>query len=292
MKELDIKISYQCNNACIFCLNKEKKYYQEASFISLIQQIKLFALQGGEKLIVSGGEPLINKNFFDLIIFAKKSGIKIIEIQTNGRMLYYEDIVKRLKEFEPISFLTSLHFSNHKLYQQYCQSDGFNQVIYGIQNLIKYKLNFTINTVIMKPNLSHLKDIVTLVKAKSAQKIQFRFIDGKNVMSQYKKFVPRYRECAPYIKNIINENADINVAFKEIPLCVIGEKFKQNISPRHNPQRLNLGANNTLLTTNHIMSTQFIFPNCTKCIYATNYCEGVRKEYAIIYGTKEFKPIL
>lgn len=290
MRELDIKVGFQCNNACIFCLNKDKRYYQKFPLEVLKKQIESFVEEGGKKLIISGGEPLISKYLFHLMTFAREKGVEFLEIQTNGRMLYYEEMVKKIKDFEPVSFLVSLHFPNNKLYKRYCRSDGFYQVMKGIKNLVKYNCNFTISTVIMKPNLPYLKILIKLLKKIGSKKNQYRFIDGKNIINNYKKFVPRYRECVPIIKEIIKENPDVRIFLKEFPICVLGKEFKNYLAPPMNPERLNLAIGNKIFTTREIEVSQFSFPNCKRCIYKS-ICEGVRKEYIQIYGIKEFKPI-
>ncbi|UZE93282.1 MAG: radical SAM protein [Candidatus Nealsonbacteria bacterium] len=291
MKELDIKVGYACNNSCIFCLNKEKRYYKEFPVEDLKRQIVDSANVGCKKLIISGGEPLISKHLFDLLAFAKQKGIKAIEIQTNGRMLSYETLVKKLKEFQFISFLVSLHFSNPGLYRTYCRSDGFYQVVKGIKNLVRNKQDLTINTVVMKMNLPYLKELVKLLKGIGVVKIQYRFIDGRNVMDRYKEFVPQYKEAVPTIREIIKENPSLNIRINEIPLCVLGEEFKDSLAPPANPERVNLSIGNKLFTSPEILKSQFIFPNCEECFYHPT-CKGIRKEYCQIYDTSEIKPII
>ncbi len=294
-KELDIKPNYRCNNACVFCLNKDKKTYKNPSLEELKKHISnlIKAADGTKqsKLVVSGGEPLIFKELFELLSFAKNAGVNSIEIQTNGRMLYYENIVKELKKFEPIGFLVSFQFPNAELYKKYSRTDGFNQTVGGIKNLVKYNCNFTINTVVMKPNLPHLKNMVKFIKKLGAKRCQYRFIDGRNVMEDYKKFVPRYSECLPLLKKIMKENPDISISLKEFPACIAGKKLKNNLSLGLNPKRLNLTTKNKVVTTKEITAAQFIFPNCKGCLWKPD-CNGVRKEYVKIFGQKEFKPII
>ncbi len=291
IKELDIKISYQCNNTCVFCLNKDKRKIKD-DIKTIKKNIEEFTKNGGERLIISGGEPLISNSFFDLIFFSKKKGIKFFNIQTNARMLYYEDAVKKLKNFEPIRFLISFHFPDKKLYKKYCQSDGFNQTIEGLKNLLKYDCNFLINTVVMKKNLHYLEDMIKILRSIGiSQGIQYRFIDGKNIISDYKKFVPRYSECSSILEKIIKKNRDIKICLSEFPFCVLKKESRKSAGIFINPKRFNLNAYGEMFFTKEISDNQFILPNCDKCFYKLK-CLGVRKEYIDIYGDKEFKPII
>jgi len=296
MKELDIKVGYACNNACVFCLNKDKRYFQEYSIKILKNQIKKSTDKECKKLIISGGEPLISKNFFELINFAKINGINTIEIQTNGRMLCYEEFMKKINAFRPMSFLVSLHFPDKKLYKKYCQSDGFDQVIDGIKNLVKHGYNFNVNTVVMKLNMHYLEEIVEKLREIGVKNIQYRFIDGKNILNEfgknkYKKFVPKYSEVVETIKRIIRRNKNINIRLNEFPVCIIGESLIKNLAPSTNIERENLSLDNKVHMSDEIMSQQFVFPNCKECMYRS-ICKGIRKEYYKIYGGKEINPII
>jgi MoaA/NifB/PqqE/SkfB family radical SAM enzyme len=292
IKELDVKLSYKCNNNCVFCLNKDKRE-SESSFEVIKKTVDLFGQNNGDKLVISGGEPLISKNLFELLAFAKSRNIRIIEIQTNARMLYYEDMVKRLKEFDPITFLVSFQFPNNKLYKKYSGTEnGFNQTVQGIKNLIKHKLSFFINTVVMKPNLAYLEEMIKILKKIGVKKYQYRFIDGRNVFDNYKKFVPRYCESTPIVENIIEKNKDITIFLREFPFCVLKKGIRNKIYLSLDLERINLTAQNNLLTNNEIQSDQFVFPNCNNCFYFKRGCSGIRKEYAKVYGIKEIKPIV
>ena len=290
MEEFDIKVGYSCNNRCVFCLNKDKWDFHQYPIAVLKNKIASISKKGCQRLIISGGEPLISEYFFEIADFAKRKGIKTIEVQTNARMLCYDDLVKKLEQFQPISFLISFHFPNAKLYKKYCQTDGFDQVVSGIKNLIKYKLNFTVNTVIMKPNLSHLGKMLLFLKKLGVKRVQYRFIDGKNVIDSYKKFVPKISSSAKVIEEIIEENPDINIGLNEFPFCVMEEKYRKNIVLM-NPKRLNLTIQKELLNSQKIWEKKFIHPNCKNCKYLVS-CRGIRKEYYQFYGKKEFNPII
>lgn len=292
MKELDIKLGYRCNNNCIFCLNREKRDTKKIPFKKIKTEIRSFVKkEGKKKLIISGGEPLTFDNFFPILEFAQERGVNRFEIQTNGRMLSYEEITKKLKKFKPIGFLVSLHFPNQDLYEKYTQADGFKQVISGIENLKRYNYNFTVNTVVMKPNLSHLESLIELLIKNEVKATQYRFIDGRNVMERYKKFVPRYFKASPTIKEIIDKyKKDIQISLNEFPFCVLGEDYLKYTAPSLNADRVNLNQKNRSLSTKKIHEHQFSYPNCDNCIYKSE-CKGIRKEYLSVYGQKEFTPI-
>ncbi len=286
-EELDIKLGYLCNNNCIFCLNKDKRALQIYPINLLFQEIEKISEQECKKLVISGGEPLVSPNFWRVLEFARRRNIKLIEIQTNGRYLSNIEIVKRLKKFEPIGFLVSLHFPSREMYKKYCGADGFDEVIQGIKNLLKYNCDVTVSTVIMRPNVDKLEDLIELLISYGVQKFNYRFIDGKNVINMYEQFVPRFRECVPSIEEIIEKySTKVKITLNEFPPCV----FSCDITPHLAPcelERKNLTIHGNLVRTMDILNEQFIFPSpCNDC-YHRGICKGIRKEYYFIYGDDE-----
>lgn len=130
-----------------------------------------------------------------------------------------------------------------------------------------------------------------MLKKEGVKKIQYEFVNGKTIMNNYKKFVPRYGECAATIKEIIKKNRDIRITLNEIPVCVLGKKFKKYMAPCINLKKSTLNAVYKAMPSKEIKYAQFTFPNCKGCIYKS-LCVGVAKEYVETYGIKEFKPII
>jgi len=172
------------------------------------------------------------------------------------------------------------------------QADGFDQVIKGLENLVKFGFdrNFTINTVIMKQNIPYLEEVMELILEKKAPQAQYRFIDGKNVFDNYKDFVPKYKKAASVVRKMVDKyHNEIKMSVREFPICVLGEEYKKFLSPEIN-NRLNLTLDNKLFNEERIEKEQFCYPNCKNCIYKSR-CYGVRKEYYKVYGAKELSPI-
>ncbi len=290
MKELDIKIGYNCNNNCLFCLNKDKRWFNH-NLLNLKNQIKKSAEAGCKKIIISGGEPLIYNSFFEILNFAKFHGIRFCEIQTNGRMLFYDSVVQKIKSiFSDASFLVSFHYPSEEMYEKYSRSNGFYQVLKGIENLNSYKLEVTTNTVIFKDNYMELPKIVDILDEHGCNNIQFRFIDGKNVFDNFHDFVPKMKESICQISSIIEKYPNKKIYIHEIPFCILGEKLSKHVTPPANSERDNFTADNQTFTSCELIDQQFVFPNCSECVHRKE-CKGVRKHYFDIFGGDEFNPI-
>jgi MoaA/NifB/PqqE/SkfB family radical SAM enzyme len=293
MRQLDIKTGYTCNNNCVFCLNRNKKSYGEYPLEALTGQIDKSARKGCRYLIISGGEPLISPNFLKILNSARDSGIKVIEIQTNARMLCYAEFLAEILKVQPVEyrFLVSLHFPDKKLQKKYCRDDGFEQVICGIKNLLKNKLSVRINTVIMKQNLGLLGEVTSILKGIGAGSQQFRMIDGDNLGERFHGFVPRMSEAAAKVNKIIRENGNkFEIAVHEFPVCILGREMRKYLTVPPNPQRENFAIGNKVFMSDQIAKYQFVFSGGCRDCPDRPVCSGIRKGYASHYGFSELRP--
>ncbi len=110
-------------------------------------------------------------------------------------------------------------------------------------------------------------------------------------MLEYKKFVPKYSQAAKIIRKINTQNPEIKIYVNEMPICILGQKFINNLAPVYHSERMNLTIGNKLFTSEEIRGLRFIYPNCEGCKYLSN-CLGIRKDYYQEYGADELKPIL
>lgn len=291
MKQLEVRLGYGCNNNCVFCLNKSKRFHKDFPLNVLIEEIKKAIKTGCRNLTITGGEPLIHKDFFNLLDSAIAEGIEEIVIQTNGRMLSYEDLLKKIiSRPARFSFLVSFHFPNKDLYNKYCQVDGFDQVVKGIKNLVKNKCSFTTNTAIFKYNISNLKEINKILEKLGVKNSQIRFAEESGIsLDQFKESVPTITEAAKAVKEILS-CSNLKTFSHEIPLCVLGKKFKSNTS-LINADKSSFGEGG-LQTVVEIIDQKFLYPlPCKECRQKNN-CRGIRKIYYEIYGSSELKPFI
>jgi MoaA/NifB/PqqE/SkfB family radical SAM enzyme len=161
----------------------------------------------------------------------------------------------------------------------------------GIRNIVKNNCDIITNTLIMKPNLAYLKDIIKMLKKEGVKEMQLKFIDGKWLKNGYREYVPKYSECVPIIREIIEQNRDIKIWANEVPPCVLGEKYKKNIVSCVDRERFLFDSKREVKPMEEILSHRLVLPNCKGCIYKY-LCGGVRKEYVQTYGIKEFNPII
>jgi len=149
-----------CNHNCIHCYNHwrntdykidsklSKDFYSK--IVSELISNNVFSVT------VTGGEPLIVIE--DILPFLSQLNLAGIRISINSNLsLMTEEIILKLEEVGVSSILVSLPSGNPETNDYITQRKGsFESISKGISVVLKHKINFTVNMVVTKLNLSEV----------------------------------------------------------------------------------------------------------------------------------------
>jgi len=299
MRRIDIKVGFQCNNHCIFCVqgNKREKYADKTT--EEIKKILKESKGRAEGVVFTGGEPTFrHKELLIWVKYAKELGYKPIQIQTNARMFSYLDYCKAMIKAGATEFSPALHASTAKIHDYLTRSPGsWRQTTQGIKNLRSLGQYILTNSVITKLNYKDLPNLAKLFVKLKVDQFQFAFIhinqiilNDKNLINE---IVPKKSEVIPYVKKglQIGVDAGVKVMTEAIPYCFM-QGYEKYIAERMIPEADVFDANFQIKDYSKYRKTQgkTLGPNCNKCKYF-KICEGPWKEYPEIFGWEEFKPV-
>lgn len=161
-----IRLTRSCNNHCLFCHDSGE---QDGSFVPTAEVKALIAENPGaipcERLVLSGGEPTIHPDFFDIIDFARRTGYRKIQTVSNGRAFAYRNFVEKAIEAGLSEATISVHGHTPELHDMLvCVPGAFAQTIFGIKNLLDSG-RIIVNADIVANGLNHrhLFDIVAFL---------------------------------------------------------------------------------------------------------------------------------
>lgn len=295
-KRTDLKLSYKCNNNCIFCsIGKRRQDAEEKETEEIKRLIEESREKGFSYILFTGGEPTIRKDIFELVEYAKKIGFKRIQIESNGRMLAYQDFCRKLIESGANCFSISLHTLNEGAYEKLSnlKEPHLKEVLYGISNITNLCKDICINTIITKLNYKELPIIARELKKRRIKSWHVSFVcPVGNAWINRKYVVPSYIEAMSSLHEAIRicKKEKINVTTERIPLCFMQDykdcifETKKMNKERVAPDLFDKDFNETRKQAN--IKGDF----CKKCIYF-NECEGIDKRYIKIYGWKDFMPV-
>ncbi len=157
------EITRSCNLFCAHCraASVSAPYEGELSTQECFQVINDILEVGKPILILTGGEPLLRYDFFEIAQYAADHGLRVV-VGTNGTVIT-EEIARRMKKV-PISRVgVSLDFPTVELQDQFRRKPGaFDEALSGIERAREAGIEVQINSTITKLNAPYLPDLLDL----------------------------------------------------------------------------------------------------------------------------------
>ena len=177
-----LSISDVCNFKCGYCLPDGYKIDKSdnRTFIN-IEEIgrlaKALSELGVSKIRLTGGEPTVRKDFFEIIkIIKENSGIKKTVITTNGYRL--DKIANAIKNSGLDGINISIDSLNAETFKKITGHDRLEEILRGIKNLQKLNFkNIKINAVLLKGVNDSEKDFNDWAEFVKKNEIDFRYIE-------------------------------------------------------------------------------------------------------------------
>ncbi len=204
-----LSISDVCNFKCGYCLPDGYKIDKSdnRTFINIdeIRRLaKALSELGVSKIRLTGGEPTIRKDFFDIVkIIKENSGIKKTVITTNGYKL--DKIANDIKNSGLDGINISIDSLDPKTFKKITGHDRLEEILRGIKNLQKLNFkNIKINAVLLKGINDSEKDFDSWAEFIKNNEIDFRYIElmqtGDNLDYFNKYHVPS-KKFVDYLNN-------------------------------------------------------------------------------------------
>lgn len=156
------EITNRCNLYCKHCCNNAAA---NSDFELSLQEVKLILKYLVSKnpavIILSGGEPMIRNDFFEILEYLKSIYKNKISIMTNGTFITYVNAGQLVRYVNEINI--SLDGIDEKSCSKIRGKGVFDSVMEGINSLHKYKFyNITLSLVIGDNNRQFMKPFIEL----------------------------------------------------------------------------------------------------------------------------------
>jgi heme b synthase len=153
----------RCNLSCKHCRAsaEDHEYEGELSTNESKKLLDEIAKVGKPIIILTGGEPLLRDDIFEIAEYGDSLGLKMV-MAPNGTLVTEENAKKMYASgIKRISI--SIDGSNEKSHDEFRGMPGaFKGSMQGIENAKKAGIEFQINTTITKDNLDEIPDILNL----------------------------------------------------------------------------------------------------------------------------------
>jgi len=205
-----LSITDVCNFKCGYCLPNgyqvDKSDNRKFLHIDEIKRLaKALSELGVCKIRLTGGEPTVRKDFFDIVkILKNESGIKKVVITTNGYHL--DQKAKSLLDSGLNGINISIDSLDRETFKKVTGHDRLPEILLGIEKLQNLGFeNIKVNAVLLNGINSSEKDFEEWSKFIKNNKVDFRYIElmqtGDNL-----DYFNKYHVSASIFKNYLNKN--------------------------------------------------------------------------------------
>ena len=205
-----LSITDVCNFKCGYCLPNgyqiDKSDNRKFLHLDEVRRLaKALSELGVNKIRLTGGEPTVRKDFFDIVKTIKEnSGIKKTVITTNGYHL--DKIAYKIKESGLDGINISIDSLNKEVFKKVTSHDRLEEILRGIK--VRQSLNFKnikINAVLLKGINDSEDDFNQWSNFIKKNKIDFRYIElmqtGDNL-----DYFRKYHVPATKFTDYLNKN--------------------------------------------------------------------------------------
>ena len=159
---LRFAVTSNCNFNCKYC-NTNNSMVPELDDNEIKEILIATYSNGIKKVHWTGGEPLVKKDLYKYVDYAKKLGYIEQSITTNGYLL--EEKAEQLVNAGISRINISLDTMNEEKFKKITGINGFKKVINGIYKILDISnCKIKINMVVMKDNLEEIIDFINFAK--------------------------------------------------------------------------------------------------------------------------------
>ena len=224
LTNLHIEITSKCNERCVHCYiphDDKVSHIESDLFYDVLKQCKNMRLL---HLTLSGGEPMLHKNFCDFLRKCKEYDFSV-NVLSNLTLLN-DEIIKEMKANPLLGVQVSLYSMDSNIHDEITQMKGsFEKTKNAILKLVKNDIPLQISCPILKQNKNCYVDVI-----KWAKKHKIHVGDDYVVIARYNHTTQNLscRLSISEIKEVINHKVTNDAKYLE-QIEMAAEK-KKNIT--------------------------------------------------------------
>jgi len=157
------EVTRSCNLNCVHCRASSRfgPYHHELDTREALGVLDQIREVGTPIIILTGGEPLLRKDIFELAGYGTQKGMRMV-MGSNGTLITAR-VARRIEEAGVQRVSISIDGATRESHDAFRKVNGaFDGAMKGISKLKDQGLEFQINTTITRHNLSELESILDL----------------------------------------------------------------------------------------------------------------------------------
>lgn len=297
MRKIFLVTDYACNSACISCAKKLDEKGR-LNLDQIIEKIDLIKPSKDDYIEISGGEPTLREDLFDICHYLKSNYDTNLIILSNGRKFKDKSFSKQVKEVGVDRVMTTFYSPYEEKHDMITQRKGsFLDTLQGLKNLEEIELPISVKTIVLKQNYQELSDFVSFAydTFHSAWVSIHGLIMRGQANDNREQLVARYKEMKPYIEDALDEaiRRDKNLGVFIIPSCTLDPSYWKYLSinwKEMTKEMIYISPEETIFGNLDVAQPDY----CDDCLINKNCSwawESAWKEYIDMFGTSELDKI-
>lgn len=171
-----LALTHRCNLRCVHCYlgpqeAQHEKRHLEMSTEQVMSVIDEITEAGCLSLLITGGDPLLRKDFGDIYRRAKTNGL-LVTVFTNGTLVT-DEILELFTDLPPRAVEITLYGATVETYERITGVAGsYERCLAGIRHLLEGGVNVKLKTILMTLNRHEFFDMENMAREYG---VKFRF---------------------------------------------------------------------------------------------------------------------
>jgi len=227
MERLELHLTYTCPERCAFCseAHRMRDYNRfPVTWARAATVLRMHASRGVKNVHLTGGEPTIHPEFVEVLVLAKKLGMRT-SVGTVGTMLARRDFAVRALPYLDEG-LFSLHGPNAEVHDGLTGTSGsFERVTTAIRLALEIRPDFGayVNTVVTRHNIDALPDTVALADSLGARLIVISNTTPEGAgYDRYPELAVPLEKLKEVLPQVPARAPRAVIRFFGVPMCLLG----------------------------------------------------------------------
>jgi MoaA/NifB/PqqE/SkfB family radical SAM enzyme len=162
-------LTYRCNYGCAHCYagpsaHDDPRVKSELGTSQLIDLLSQVAQAGCLTLVLSGGEPLLRRDFCEVYVAARRLGL-VVTVFTNASLIN-EEHLDVFAEYPPHLVEVSIYGAGEAVYERVTGTPGAHRLTRkGIDRLLERGVRVGLKTVVLRDNVHEVSAIEALAES-------------------------------------------------------------------------------------------------------------------------------
>ncbi|MFB0564454.1 MAG: radical SAM protein [Candidatus Aminicenantaceae bacterium] len=177
LTSFDLEVTARCNFNCRHCCinlpaGDKKAQERELSFKEITKIADEAVSLGSLWCLITGGEPLLREDFFDIYLYLKRKGL-LVSIFTNAAILT-EEHIKVFNKYPPRDIEVTVYGVTKETFERVTRRPGsFKAFLRGLNLLLESGIKVRLKAMALRSNIHEFPEIVHFCREKT--KDYFRF---------------------------------------------------------------------------------------------------------------------